>query len=154
MCGGKRDQQASRGLRVVSQRHQFGGARHDRGVHRHADRTFGCVSHARSARVSNNADRPKPPQRPVIIRQQPRVFLRHLNGRRYEIAVSAKVPFWRKRALLQQRRQGAWKTGKSVVLTEQNAVGTQGVVWTSAQFKATIPRGAALAAALITAAPA
>lgn len=85
---------------------------------------------------------------PVAIRQQPRVFLRHLNGRRYEIAVSAKVPFWRKRALLQQRRQGAWKTVKSVVLTEQNAVGTQGVVWTSAQFKATIPRGAQLRAAL------
>ena len=85
---------------------------------------------------------------PVAIRQQPRVFLRHLNGKRYEIAVSAKVPFWRKRALLQQRRQGAWKTIKSVVLTEQNAVGSQGVVWTSGQFRATVPRGAQIRAAL------
>jgi hypothetical protein len=85
---------------------------------------------------------------PVAIRQQPRVFLRHMGGNRYEIAVSAKMPFWRKRALFQQRRQGAWKTLRSVVLTEQDAVGTQGIVWTSAEFRATVPRGAQLRAVL------
>jgi len=89
---------------------------------------------------------------PVAIRQQPRIFLRHLTGKRYEISISAKMPFWRKKALFQQRRQGAWRTIKSVVLTEQAAVGNAGAVWTSGRFTATVPRGAQIRAALPAAA--
>jgi hypothetical protein len=85
---------------------------------------------------------------PVAMRQQARVFVDHLEGRRYEVGVSAKMPFWRKPALLQQRRQGAWKTVARVLLTEQAAVGNQGIVWTSGRVTASIPRGAQFRAAL------
>jgi hypothetical protein len=85
---------------------------------------------------------------PVAFRQQPRVFVRHLTGNRYEIAVSAKMPFWRKQAHFQLRRQGAWQTVRSVLLTEQRAPGAGGTVWTSARFTASVPRGAQFRAAL------
>jgi hypothetical protein len=85
---------------------------------------------------------------PVAFRQQPRVFVRHLTGKRYEISVSAKMPFWRKPANFQLRRQGAWKTVRTVLLTEQQAVGAAGMVWTSARFTASVPRGAQFRAAL------
>jgi hypothetical protein len=86
---------------------------------------------------------------PVAVRQAARVFIRRVPASRdFEISINGKMPFWRKKALLQQRAKGAWKTLKTVVLTEQNAAGSQGMVWTSARFKASVPRGTQLRAVL------
>lgn len=78
---------------------------------------------------------------PVTVRQVPRVFVRRVSGGRFEISVSAKVGFWHRRALFQQRVSGSWKNVKQVLLTEQDGVGNQGIIWTSARFRAAVPRG-------------
>lgn len=67
---------------------------------------------------------------------------------RFFVAVGGKAPVWRKRVLIQGRRSGAWKTLRSVVLTEQNSTPGFSSVSTSATFKMSLPRGTLVRAVL------
>jgi hypothetical protein len=80
---------------------------------------------------------------PITVRQAARLLIRRLPNRRttYEISISGKLGFWHKRVLFQQRVGSRWKTLKNVLLEDQGGVGTQGIIWTIARFKAQVPRG-------------
>jgi hypothetical protein len=81
----------------------------------------------------------------VAVRQRPRVQLvrppRSL--RRFEVAVVAKAQFWRRSVSFQrfERRLGRWTTVRSVVLTETGAAPGSPWIWSSAKFRASVPRG-------------
>jgi hypothetical protein len=87
---------------------------------------------------------------PVAIRQQPLVQLFKRSGRSFEIGVSSKGQFWHKRVLFQVRR-GGWRTMKSVLLTDTASSPGAPFVFTSAKFKASVPRGTQVRAALTAA---
>ena len=80
---------------------------------------------------------------PILVKQAARLLIRRVPAKRnmFEISVSGKLGFWHKRVLFQQRVGSSWKTVKNVLLTEQGGVGSQGIIWTSARFKASVPRG-------------
>ena len=80
---------------------------------------------------------------PVLVKQAARLLIRRIPATRntFEISVSGKLGFWHKRVLFQQRVGSSWKTIKNVLLTEQGGVGSAGIIWTSARFKASVPRG-------------
>lgn len=78
---------------------------------------------------------------PVAIQQRAPVAIRKRSGARFEVWVWAKVPFWHKRATIQRRSGGAWKTLREVLLTDQRATGGDGGIMSSATFRAPIPRG-------------
>ncbi len=84
----------------------------------------------------------------VTIRQQANVVLeRRRSGPGYTVAVSAKRSFWRKKVQIQRRQGGAWRTVKTVVLSD--SVGSTGTVSASqATFRLSLPRGATLRALL------
>jgi hypothetical protein len=84
---------------------------------------------------------------PVAIRQQPLVQLFKRPGRSFEVGVSSKGQFWHKRVLFQVRR-GGWRTMKSVLLTETASSPGAPFVFTSARFKASVPRGTQIRAVL------
>jgi hypothetical protein len=90
---------------------------------------------------------------PISVRQRPVVVLRRLPNvaRRFEVWVSARNSFWRKRVLIQRldRRLGRWLAVKSVVLTETGTSAPgYGFAQTSAKFGAAVPRGALMRAVL------
>jgi hypothetical protein len=87
---------------------------------------------------------------PVAVRQQPLVQLFKRPGRSFEVGVSSKGQFWRKRVLFQIRR-GGWRTMKSVLLTETASSPGAPFVFTSAKFKASVPRGTQIRAVLTAA---
>jgi len=78
----------------------------------------------------------------ITVRQRPEVSLRQRSARGFEVAVRAKRQFWRRPVQLQRfdRRLGRWAVVRSVVLTEQTAAG-RGYVVTSAEFRASLPKG-------------
>jgi hypothetical protein len=82
---------------------------------------------------------------PVTIRQAPHVVLDRQARSRFSVGVNARTQFWRKRILIQRRRGGAWRTIRSIVLTEQEAAG-QGFVWSSTEFRLSVPRRTSLRA--------
>lgn len=65
------------------------------------------------------------------------------SARKFGVSVVAKVQFWRKRVLIQRfdRRLGTWTTIKSVALEQTNAAPGSTFVWSSAEFKASLPKG-------------
>lgn len=86
---------------------------------------------------------------PIALGQRAWVnFIRSPAKGRFYVAVGGKAPVWRKRVLIQRRRSGAWKTLRSVVLTEQHAFPGSGGVSTSARFTMSLPRGTQLRAVL------
>jgi hypothetical protein len=86
----------------------------------------------------------------ITVRQAARLLIRRVPATRntFEISVSGKLGFWHRRALFQQRVGSRWKTIKNVLLTEQGGVGNAGIIWTSARFKASVPRGKLVRAVL------
>jgi hypothetical protein len=84
----------------------------------------------------------------ITLGQQAWVELQRLASGRFYVGVHGKRPVWRKHVLIQQRRSGAWKTIRTVVLTEQIALGQTGAVATYATFKPTVPRGTMIRAIL------
>jgi hypothetical protein len=85
---------------------------------------------------------------PVTIRKQAGVALvRSRSGPGFVVAVTAKRSFWRKRVQIQRRQAGAWRTVKTVVLTD--SAGSTGVVSASeASFRLAVPKGTSLRAVL------
>jgi hypothetical protein len=84
---------------------------------------------------------------PIAIRQQPLVRVVKQAGRTFEVGVSSKGQFWHKRVLFQIRR-GGWKTMKSVLLTDTASSPGAPFVYTSAEFRASVPRGTQVRAVL------
>ena len=84
---------------------------------------------------------------PVAIRSEATVSLRRARGA-YEVGINAKMQFWHRRVLIQQRRQGSWRTVRSVLLTKQGATTGWAYVYTSGSFRMSIPRGAQIRAVL------
>jgi hypothetical protein len=84
----------------------------------------------------------------IPLGQQAWVQLQRLASGRFYVGVHGKRPVWRKHVLVQQRRSGAWKTIRTVVLTEQVALGQTGAVATYATFKPAVPRGTMIRAIL------
>jgi hypothetical protein len=84
----------------------------------------------------------------VRIRQVPEVYLAQRSARTFEVAISSKGQFWRKKVLFQRRAGRNWITVKQVVLTR--SAGQPGVpyVLTSAEFNVSLPRGTAVRAVL------
>jgi hypothetical protein len=80
--------------------------------------------------------------REVTISQKASVRLeRHpASPRRFQVAVTAKTSFWRKRVLF-QRLAGTWKTVKPVLLTESSAPPGATYVWSRAEIRTTLPQG-------------
>jgi len=87
---------------------------------------------------------------PITVKQAARLLIRRVPATRntFEISVSGKLGFWHRRVLFQQRVGSRWTTIKNVLLTEQGGVGSQGIIWTSARFKASVPRGKLVRAVL------
>lgn len=89
----------------------------------------------------------------IAVRQRPLVLLRRLPSatRRFEVSVSARSSFWRKRVVIERfdRRLGRWVRVKSVVLTETGTSAPgYGFAQTSAKFVASVPSGALVRAVL------
>ena len=84
----------------------------------------------------------------ITLGQQAWIELQKLASGRFYVGVHGKRPVWRKHVLIQQRRGGAWKTIRTVVLTEQVALGQTGAVATYATFKPTVLRGTLIRAIL------
>jgi hypothetical protein len=86
----------------------------------------------------------------ITVKQSARLLIRKVPAKRntFEISISGKLGFWHRRVLFQQRVGSRWKTLKNVLLTEQGGVGSQGIIWTSARFKASVPRGKLVRAVL------
>jgi hypothetical protein len=88
----------------------------------------------------------------IAVRQRASVRLRTLpaSPRRLEVAVVGRAQFWRKHVLFQRfdRRVGAWKTVRPVVLTESGAPPGSVVVWSTARFRTTLPKGTLVRALL------
>jgi hypothetical protein len=81
---------------------------------------------------------------PITVRD--RVWVQLERGPRsavLQVAVRAKLQFWRRHVLLQRfdRRLGTWTTVKKVVLTETGAARGSTFVWSSAEFGASVPKG-------------
>jgi hypothetical protein len=84
----------------------------------------------------------------VTVRFRAGVGLRKLKrGGLFEVGASGKTSFWRKRVLIQQRRGGAWRTVRSIVLTEGWAAGA-GYAGSAATFKPPVPKGSLIRAFL------
>jgi hypothetical protein len=85
----------------------------------------------------------------ILLGQQAWVSLVRLaNKSKFTVSVTGKFPVWRKRVLIQRRLGGSWKPLRTVVLTEQIAVGSTGGVITRASFRMSLPRGTRLRAVL------
>ena len=84
---------------------------------------------------------------PVTVRFRASVGLRKLKRGGFEVGASGKSSFWRKRVLIQQRRGGAWRTVKSIVLTEGWTSGA-GYAGSAATFKPPVPKGSLIRAVL------
>jgi hypothetical protein len=75
---------------------------------------------------------------PVAVQKRAVVQLRQRSAKRFAVSVwgaNSSTPFWRKYVLFQRfdRRVGAWKTVKRVVLTTSSSSGTE--------FTASVPKG-------------
>jgi hypothetical protein len=81
--------------------------------------------------------------REVTIRQRASVRLEPhpASARRFQVAVAAKTSFWRKHVLF-QRLAGTWTTVRPIVLTESSAPPGATYVWSRAEFRTTLPKGA------------
>lgn len=85
----------------------------------------------------------------VVIRQRANVRLTEApSGRGYQVGVSARIRFWNKRVSIQRfdRRTGTWLTFRSVVLTEQRAIGSSRLFY--ARIRLSLPRGTLIRAFL------
>ena len=80
----------------------------------------------------------------ITVRQRASVELLQLaSGRQFRVTVRGKRQFWRKRVLVQRfdRRLGAWKLVKAVVLMETGSFPGYGGAATWADFRLSLPRG-------------
>jgi hypothetical protein len=88
----------------------------------------------------------------ITVRQRASVRLRTLpsSPKRLEVAVVARTQFWRKYVLFERfdRRLGRWLTVKRVVLTETGAAPGSTIVWSTATFRTTLPKGTLVRALL------
>jgi hypothetical protein len=86
----------------------------------------------------------------VVVRQRAIVSLVRLPSRRFRVQVGGRAQFWRKRVQIQrfERRLGTWKIVRSVVLTESGGYPGSGESVSWAEFRARIPRGSLIRAAL------
>jgi hypothetical protein len=84
----------------------------------------------------------------VTIRQSANVSLeRKRSGSGFTVAVSAKRSFWRKSVQIQRRQSGAWRTIRTVWLTDSTS--STGVVSiSSADLRLAVPKGTMLRAFL------
>jgi hypothetical protein len=61
-------------------------------------------------------------------------------AKRFQVVVAAKTSFWRKHVLF-QRLAGTWKTVRPVTLAESSARPGATYIWSSAEFRTTLPKG-------------
>lgn len=75
----------------------------------------------------------------VQISRRPRTA----QGYGFEVAVRAKVQFWKRHVMVQRfaRRVGRWTDVKKVVLTETGAAPGSTFVWSSGKFRVQVPKG-------------
>jgi hypothetical protein len=85
---------------------------------------------------------------PVTIRSIPEVGLDQRGAKVFEVGISSKGQFWRKQVLFQRRAGGKWVTLKQVTLTETGGQPGFPFVWTSAEFRASVPKGSQVRAVL------
>lgn len=86
--------------------------------------------------------------RASTIRQQVRVDFVRLGSGRYSVSGVGRSSLWRKRARIQRRSGGRWKTIKTVVLSDSSAPPGSPIVWSTAKFRLKVPRGSVLRAVL------
>jgi hypothetical protein len=86
----------------------------------------------------------------VTVQQRPVLVLRREFGRRFQVDVSGKTSFWRKRVRVERldRRLGGWATVKSVALGDSGASPGDPYPSSEAEFTASIPKGTLLRAVL------
>ncbi len=85
---------------------------------------------------------------PVTIRNIPDIDLDQRSARVFEVGISSKGQFWRKKVLFQRRAGGKWLTVKQVTLTDSGGQPGHPFVWTSAEFRASVPKGTQVRAVL------
>lgn len=78
---------------------------------------------------------------PVAVKKVPVITLEQRSARRFEVGISGKGQFWRKKVLFQRRTGGKWATVKTVVLTETAGQPGFAYVRSSAEFTASVPKG-------------
>lgn len=86
----------------------------------------------------------------VRIQQRPLLVLRREFGRRFQVDVSGKTSFWRKRVRVERlaRRLGGWVTVKSVALGDSGASAGDPYPSSEAEFTASVRKGTLLRAVL------
>jgi hypothetical protein len=87
---------------------------------------------------------------PIAIREPPRMQLAKRSGNRFEVFVTGRRNFWRKRVTIQRfdRRLGTWSRIKTVVLTESYAARGYGYSAAGGKFKLSLPKGTLVRAVL------
>lgn len=65
---------------------------------------------------------------------------------RFVVSIVGRAQFWRRMVVIERLHRRSWERYRTVVLTEQEAPGE--FVWTSAEFRARLPRGTMLRAVL------
>jgi hypothetical protein len=87
---------------------------------------------------------------PIAIREPPRMQLAKKLGKRFEVFVTGKRSFWRKRVTVQRfdRRLGTWSRIRTVVLTESYAARGYGYSGAGGKFKLSLPKGTLVRAVL------
>lgn len=84
----------------------------------------------------------------VTIRQQVRVDFVRLGSGRYSVSGVGRTSLWRKRAQVQRRSGGRWRTIKTVVLSDSGAPPGSPIIWSTGEFALKVPRGSILRAVL------
>jgi hypothetical protein len=82
----------------------------------------------------------------IELRQQANVVLRRRSAGRFAAAVASRWTFWRKKAQIQRRVGGRWRTVRTVTLTDTFAHSGTGSTWTEAEFRMRMPKGTSLRA--------
>jgi hypothetical protein len=86
----------------------------------------------------------------VRVQQRPLLVLRREFGKRFQVDVSGKTSFWRKRVRFQRldRRLGRWVTVRTVALGDSGASAGDPYPSSEAEFRASVPKGALVRAVL------
>ncbi len=71
---------------------------------------------------------------PVVVRSYAGVAIRRA-GKSYEVGITARAQFWRRKVVIQQRRGSSWKKVREVLLTEQGSTTGWAYVYTLGTFK-------------------
>jgi len=85
---------------------------------------------------------------PIVLKQQPSVFIRKRDDGRIAIGIGSRWTFWHKHVLLQRRVGSRWVTVKRVLLTDSFAHAGTGSTVVLGEVRPGVPRGSVLRAML------